>query len=177
MRRAVLSLAVRNASVRSLINPRQTSAITYSDSPLNVPDRDEDDFAAGPVPGAVLPECPLTIVNDGDVKEAYITDFVEPCFTVFLFSETGAISDDFAALAEALMREKQLRLRCVPLVRHLNSGAEGLQAWDHTGRLFEMYGAKSGTIYLMRPDGHVLGRWHDASCSDVAAALEHALHA
>jgi 3-(3-hydroxy-phenyl)propionate hydroxylase len=36
MRRAVLSLAVKHPALSSLINPRQTSAITYVTSPLNV---------------------------------------------------------------------------------------------------------------------------------------------
>lgn len=47
---------------------------------------------------------------------------------------------------------------------------------DVDGRLFDMYGARDGTVYLVRPDGHVLGRWHDARGGDVAAALERALH-
>ncbi|HNY45522.1 MAG TPA: FAD-dependent monooxygenase, partial [Casimicrobium sp.] len=35
MRKAVLSLAAKHEGVRSLINPRQTSAIAYTTSPLN----------------------------------------------------------------------------------------------------------------------------------------------
>lgn len=175
MRRAVLSLAARHPTVRPLINPRQTSAITYIESALNIVDRNKDEFAAGPVPGAVLPECPLTIVNDGTTKEAFITDLLEPCFTAFLFSRTGTISAEFVALAETL-QNKHLRLRYVPLTMHLDGSVKGLHGWDHTGRLFETYGAKPGTAYLVRPDGHLLGRWRDARAGDIAAGLEHALH-
>src|SRR5919112_4452766 len=63
MRRAVLGLARKHPEVRSLINPLQTAAITYADSRLNAAAEASAAFAAGPVPGAVLAECPLTIVD------------------------------------------------------------------------------------------------------------------
>jgi 3-(3-hydroxy-phenyl)propionate hydroxylase len=46
---------------------------------------------------------------------------------------------------------------------------------DRTGRLYPLYGATDGTLYLVRPDGHVLARWRDARRADVAGALSHAL--
>jgi len=46
---------------------------------------------------------------------------------------------------------------------------------DDGGRLFDMYGARDGTVNLGRTDEHVLGRWQDARSDDVAAALERAL--
>ena len=49
------------------------------------------------------------------------------------------------------------------------------RACDHTGRLYPMYGASEGSLYLVRPDGHVLARWHDACRADVNAALGHVL--
>ena len=52
MRRRCSSLAVKHAGVRSLINPRQSSAITYSQSPLNAAPERSAAFTAGPVPGA-----------------------------------------------------------------------------------------------------------------------------
>lgn len=57
MRDAALGLAVSEAFARPLVNPRQTTAITFPDSPLSTPD--EDDWAGGPVPGATLPNLPL----------------------------------------------------------------------------------------------------------------------
>ncbi len=65
MREAVLGLAVKHAGVRSLINPRQTSAIAYRRSRLNAAAGASAAFGAGPAPGTVLPECPLTVVHDG----------------------------------------------------------------------------------------------------------------
>lgn len=116
MRKAVLTLAVEHPALRSLINPRQTSAIEYSASPLNAA---SDPFQAGPAPGAALAECPLTLAGRrGDC--------------------------------------------------------------DPTGRLFAMYGARAGIVYLVRPDGHVLWRWHDArdrprSLADARAASAHSI--
>ncbi len=172
MRKAVLSLAVKHPHVRSLINPRQTSAITYANSPLNVADR--DGFATGPVPGAVLAEYPVTIAENGRAREAHLTDLVTPCFTALCFIDEGDVSHGFAALSESL-RQRGVPFTVVPVSARLHAQATGVHAWDHTGRVFERYDAKPGTVYLVRPDGHVLGRWRNASAADIDAAIVRAL--
>ncbi|MEI5999859.1 FAD-dependent oxidoreductase [Paraburkholderia bengalensis] len=172
MRKAVLGLAVKHPHVRSLINPRQTSAITYANSPLNVADR--DGFATGPVPGAVLAEYPVTIAENGRAREAHLTDLVTPCFTALCFSDEGDVSHGFASLSDSL-RERGVPFRVVPVSARLHAQATGVHAWDHTGRVFERYDAKPGTVYLVRPDGHVLGRWRNASAADIDAAIVRAL--
>jgi 3-(3-hydroxy-phenyl)propionate hydroxylase len=175
MRQAVLGLAVKHARFRSLINPRQTSAITYLDSPLNGAPERSAEFRAGPVPGAVLLECPLSIVEDGKVREAYLTDLVAPRFTAFHFSEEGGVPEELEALARELARSG-VPFGLVPLTRHLEAEASRLMGWDHTGRLFPLYDAEPGSLYLVRPDGHVLGRWRRAAPAEVSAALARALH-
>ncbi|GJH13536.1 FAD-dependent oxidoreductase [Caballeronia novacaledonica] len=174
MRTAVLSLAAKHPEVRSLINPRQTSAIIYAASPLNVADRDV--FASGPVPGAVLAEYPVTIVEAGHGREAHLTDLAGPSFTALCFTEDGALPVAFATLAHAL-RASGLPFRAVPVSAHLHPRTQGVHAWDHTGRIFERYDARPGTVYLLRPDGHVLGRWRDAQPHDIEAAIARALSA
>ncbi|MEO6744422.1 MAG: FAD-dependent oxidoreductase [Caldimonas sp.] len=173
MRTAVLGLAKKHPSLSSLINPRQTSAISYATSPLNAaPDRSAE-FVAGPIPGAVLPECPVSIADASGTREGHLTDLLGPHFTALVFSEDGAMSPDVEALDRALAA-KRVPFKRVSLTRRL--GAAVPHGWDHTGRLFPMYGAEPGTLYLVRPDGHVLGRWRQADVAEALAAIDRALN-
>ena len=174
LRDAVLSLAVKHESVRSLINPRQSSPICYGASPLHMAAQVPHAFVAGPIPGAVLPECPLSIVQDGNIREAHLTDLIGPCFTVLRFGEDGAVPAQFAALQEEL-QDGALPFKFVAVSAHRDQ-TNSDHCWDHTGRFRTLYGAVPGTVYLVRPDGHVLGRWHAASAQDIATAIRHALH-
>jgi 3-(3-hydroxy-phenyl)propionate hydroxylase len=39
-----------------------------------------------------------------------------------------------------------------------------------------MYDATPGSLYLVRPDGHVLGRWRRLDAEATMAAIDHMLH-
>ena len=176
MRTAVLSLALAHPGVRSLINPRQTSAIAYTASPLNAV---SDTLASGPAPGAVLPECPLSIFDRGSMSEGYLTDLVGPCFTALYFSANGAVPPAVDAL-DAAFASRNVPFTLVPLTQHEPADVTRRCGWDHTGRLFPIYGAAADTLYLVRPDGHVLGRWQgagDTLAQRALDALDHALRA
>ena len=169
MRKAVLGLAIHHAGVRALINPRQTSAITYRDSPLNQADERAAEFAAGPPPGAVLPECPLVIRGDGGApRQGHVTDLLMPGFVALCF---GAAPGALQALS------RRLADRAVPFEVAVvaRARADGAAAWDASGRLFPMYGAQAGTVYLVRPDGHVLARWKQLAAEDAAQAIDQAI--
>ncbi len=175
MRTAVLSLAEKHACVRTLINPRQTNAITYVDSALNYRVAEQSaEFAAGPRPGAILPECPITLINRGDSRGAHLTDLLGPWFTAFYFSDDGAIPNDIAAVCKKLS-DSGVLFKIIALTRHMASNADGPSGWDHTGRLFTLYGAQLGTLYLVRPDGHVMARWLDIVPEGMLQAVTHVL--
>jgi len=171
MRKAVLSLAVKHRELSSLINPRQSSAIAYAQSPLNAAPARSAEFDAGPAPGQVLQECPLTLVDKRGTREGHLTDLVGPQVTAFYFTEEGAVPADLTKLQET-MRGRGVPFGVALLTHRL--GAEGAAAhgWDHTGRLFSMYGAEPGALYLVRPDGHVLGRWRRFDAASAGAAID-----
>ena len=169
MRKAVLGLAVEHPQLRSLINPRQSTAIAYSQSPLNA--SSSSNFEAGPAPGHVLQECPLTLTDPMGARQGHLTDLVGPNVTAFCFTEAGEAPEGLAKL-RAEMRERGIPFSAIVLARMPGPAGAMVQGWDHTGRLFPMYGAVPGTFYLVRPDGHVLGRWHRFDAAAASAAID-----
>src|SRR5262249_50320467 len=153
---------------RSLINPRQTSAITYDASPLNGVGGDGE-FDAGPVPGAVLPECPVDVLADGTVRATHLTDLIGPGFTVFAFSEDGDVPATLAGLATPFGG-------VVVRVQVPGRGrAAGPPVRARPGGLSPIVGPRAGPVSLIRPDGHVAARWQGATADDVSAAIDHIL--
>jgi 3-(3-hydroxy-phenyl)propionate hydroxylase len=166
MRRAVLSLAAKHEWIRTLINPRQTSAIAFLDSPLNAfPERSQE-FSAGPRPGEILFECPLTLRGGA---AAFVTDLLGAHFTVLNFTDAGETPAEFLRLSQGLERDA-LPFKWRTIGRRPD---HSVAACDHTGRLFAMYGAKPGTLYLVRPDGHVMARWREGNGQELESALGH----
>ncbi|MEG0974286.1 MAG: FAD-dependent monooxygenase [Comamonas sp.] len=173
MRNAVLSLAVDHPQIASLVNPRQTSAITYRQSPLNAQD-DGALFACGPVAGAPLPECPVQFASAEGLQAGHITDVVCNRFNVLAFSPPPALAQALQTVADALGTHSA----AIAVLPVLQKAADHQATVIDTGsQLAAMYGALPGAVYVLRPDGHVLGRWqggqHDAST--LAAAVQHAL--
>jgi 3-(3-hydroxy-phenyl)propionate hydroxylase len=177
MRTAVLSLAARHPEVRPLINPRQTQAIAYIDSPLNVNSGDEGLFVGGPGPGTVLPEGPVTRIDDeGHIHPGHLTDLIKPHFTVLSFVGEPAGANGWRRLC-AQLNEQGLTLDVIEITRSVDEGVSVSTTWDHTGRLFDLFDATPGAVYLVRPDGHVLARWRECGADAVETAIFSALQA
>jgi 3-(3-hydroxy-phenyl)propionate hydroxylase len=171
MRTAVLGLAVKFPELRSLINPRQSSAIAYVSSPLNVAGQEEE-FKAGPACGHVLTECPLTIMEGASTHAGHLTDLIGPTITALYFTDDGAVPDQLAA-CDAAMRARSVPFAIVAVARR--AGSSQVRGWDSGGRLFSMYDAAPGTLYLVRPDGHVFARWRSLDAAALTGAIDHLL--
>jgi 3-(3-hydroxy-phenyl)propionate hydroxylase len=162
MREAVLSLAPKHPWLRSLINPRQTTAIGFPDSPLNGPE--QGSWKVGPRPGDPLPECPLQWNENGRARPGFLSDLLGPQFTLLHFTAAGLSGGPRSKPASG-------RITWRTIARQ----AAGDAAVDVPGRAFELFDAAPEAFYLVRPDGHVLARWRSASVADIDGALARAL--
>lgn len=158
MREAALRLALVDATVRPLINPRQSAPISYDASPLNLTDGAPQ---AGPAaaPGQPAPDARL---QDGDTPR-YISESFGRGFVLLAVSP---LESNLARELDALAADTQDAPH--PL-RVLSVGDGGLN--DAHGQLRERYGAAEGAVILIRPDGYVLGRWSAPQAAQLRAAL------
>lgn len=157
MREAALRLALVDDGVRSLINPRQSAPISYDTSPLNREDRAPETGPAA-APGQPAPD---VLLQDGDAPQ-YLTAHFGAGFVALAISPDPAVSAALDALAAATQDAPR------PL-QVLRAGPGGLA--DPHGQLASRYGHQAGAVYLLRPDGYVLGRWIAPAAADLRAAL------
>jgi 3-(3-hydroxy-phenyl)propionate hydroxylase len=138
LRKAVLSLAQKHSWVRSLINPRQSTAVGFPDSPLNVAS-DEHLFTGGPVAGANLPDVKL--------GTSYFSSLLGRHFSAVTFV-ADPITEPSSVPAGDLARYMTESEIPVYILR------QGVSS-----PLARKLDAQPGTTYLIRPDGHLLARW------------------
>lgn len=138
-RDAVLALAGTRPELRTLINPRQTSATHARTSPLTIPpERDAGGDTTRLMPGDPVPDVPLPARGRSRG----------------LHAERGP---DFTLLAFAAGDADRLTAAATELADRLSpaAGVRVLVAPDAADAL----GAVGGELFVVRPDGLLLGRF------------------
>ena len=162
MREASLSLAAAYPDIARLINPRQTQAITYVQSPLSSID---DLYATGPEAGAPLWE---VLMQEGG---PHLTDALDGrAFTALVFDDSGTWVSTF----EHALGLSPIPIRIVGVAQQPSQSSNGAYLPDPRRALSTAYGAQEGSVYLVRPDGHVAGRWHKPAPDTVLLAVHKA---
>ncbi len=171
-RDAALNLSREAPFARRLVNSgRLSTPAVLSTSVLNTPDTDS--FAGEGVPGAAVIDAPVG--KDG--REQWLTELVQGAFTLLMMPATDASGDDAQALLASL-RAHDSRAQCL-LVADAASSAlaqtEGLTTIaDTEGLLARRYDLQPGTVYLFRPDQHVVARARVATLGWLDDALRRA---
>ena len=163
-RDAVLSLAKEHAFARRLVNSGRLSVpAILASSPLNTEDRDAD-FARGP--GAMVPGAPAADAPVSGPSGAWLLGYLGGAFTLVAFDATIEPAD-VASLAGDRIGCKVVQVGAAPL-----AGTAHVE--DAQGLARRRYDARSGTVYLIRPDQHVCARWRAFDLGLVRGALARA---
>jgi 3-(3-hydroxy-phenyl)propionate hydroxylase len=128
---------------------------SYSASPLTpYPGRDAE-FSSGPACGSFAPNAKLA---DG----SFLLDHAGQGMTAILFCD-GTPNAKQAALLDQL---GELDKRFLPLVIESTGNTAGAIN-DAGGESSRLFGAEPGTLYLLRPDLHIAGRWTKVATDEV----------
>jgi 3-(3-hydroxy-phenyl)propionate hydroxylase len=165
MRKAVLELALTEEFTRPFADPRQVQPYTYADSPVVTMDIHE--FTAGPAPGAALTNCRLA-------EDDYLLDHLGTGFTLLYFGDGTSASREVTGLLSTL-RQGDPDCNLLQVARTAGPGSGRGVLHDSSGSIGAAYDGTQGTIYLVRPDRHVAGRWKSINKGQVVAAMQRAL--
>ena len=167
MRDAVLSLSISNDFSRHLINPRQSQPYTYIDSPLCVYRQGDEGFSGGAGSGA-------PIFNHCLEDSSFLLDYIGRGFSAIYFNDENEIDTDVLGLSQALSVGNEkcslIIISSVPV-----SAPKTQVLLDSKRELFQRYAAENGSVYLVRPDRHVLGRWKKCEIHEVLQAFRQCL--
>ncbi len=173
-RDAVLDLSMRHPFARRLVNSGRLSLPTaHRDSVLSTPDRDA--FAGAMTPGAPSSDAPVRVAG----KDAWWLDLVGGRFEVVLFAADDPPDgrDQVDLLARTVAGKGRLWVVVPPGTAAPATGSGSpreVEVEDALGLLAARYDAVPGTLYLLRPDQHVVARWRHCNVAEVEVALRRA---
>jgi 3-(3-hydroxy-phenyl)propionate hydroxylase len=148
LRNAALSLAQHTGFAKRMVNSGRLSVpMAYADSPLSTPD--DAEWEGGVRPGAPIPDAPLV---DAAGKSMFLTEVLGQDFTLL-----HRASVQFFDVPDG-----------VALI------GLGTDVNDSEGLIGRRFAISDGGGYLIRPDGHVAARFHEASQGSMVAALKRA---
>jgi 3-(3-hydroxy-phenyl)propionate hydroxylase len=148
-REAALSLSLRHDFPKGLANPRQMQPYTYASSPLTpFPNRDAA-FEGGPAAGAAAP--------DAKVADGHLLDHAGDGFTALVFG--------------ASVHFDRIEPRLISIDKRFVTLRIGGSIPDTDGAIASLFKASEGTVYLLRPDQHIAGRWKTAVPDEIEAAV------
>ncbi|QEL66486.1 3-(3-hydroxy-phenyl)propionate hydroxylase [Oryzomicrobium terrae] len=169
-RNAVLTLARDHAFARALVNSGRLSVPAYlTASRLNTPD--SGDFSGDMVPGAPMDDAPLREAG----KNGWLLDAVGGRFVALAYVADPAAVDTATADALRALADAPIPVEAVLVSPKAGNAPAGLRlVEDYAGRFAERFDAQPGTVYLIRPDQHVAGRWRAFDSARVRAAVARA---
>ncbi len=184
-RDTTLELAQDYPFARRLVNSgRLSTASRYPESTLNRPVQ-EAQFEGGIALGSPASNGPIRKYSRIDMVDAWLFDECRHGFMVLLFLSSQVQSKQRSYLSRQVaseithLRNKGWPIHLVEVRIDCSGDADRQHADDLEGTNFDQqdflrhrYQASSGTVYLLRPDQHVLSRWKTYSDNGLTSVFQ-----
>ena len=165
VREAVLSLSLQHDFARQFADPRQMQPYTYREGLPELVERRDAEFPGGPVAGSASPNARLP-------DRRYLLDLVGSGFCGVYFSD-GRDALETAGTWAALCGLDP-RFTVLTISGASKSHSDGTIE-DREGSIAEVFGARHGAFYLLRPDLHIAGRWLSLQPGEIISVLQSSL--
>lgn len=135
---------------------RMSEPFTYAHSPILLPDAKGGNWSFAPRIGSKVTDLPCRLYNPSGIRETALRRLLGSGFVLLHF----AFDEQAARQAARAVRERAF----VAPVRLLNILPESPRApagevlVDTEGEFLDTYDGQPGTVYLIRPDGHLAAR-------------------
>lgn len=195
LRNTILRGSVRLKRLRKRVNSgRLSTPFTYTHSSLVSPDLHLPEprrlasnpallkaawaFRRGPLCGALAPDARYTFKNEDNPPERRrLIDLFGQEFVALYFSDqTQPAAQE---LEQVLKSSLDLPVRGYVVSKQLAALSETSSVttlWDETSEVARAYAAQPGTLYLIRPDGHIAARGFEFPLADLGKILEKAIN-
>lgn len=172
LRNLILRLSAFYRPARRWVNSgKMIDAFTYAHSPLSIPDdAPAKDWQGAPAVGSKAPDAACEYWLEGECKPIFLRSRLGSGFAVLYFAE-------LPAEGQLLAEMNCSRLPGMPVAVYTivaNAPERPFPAWflvDKNGALRKAFAAQSGTLYLIRPDGHIAARRRHAQPADLPELL------
>ncbi len=168
-RDTVLELSREYNFAQSLINSgRLSDTAVLIDSDLCT--NDESEFDSEVVPGSVLLDAPVI----GDKGEQWLLSSLGNTFSLLCFADAEFLKKEQPLNVLLNTCQGSIKMDLLMVVSD-DVVVEGVRKiFDSESKVFNRLDAKPGTIYLIRPDQHVAGRWRNLNPDKIERALKKA---
>lgn len=186
-RNVILRLSARWKTARKWVNSgKMSEPFTYTRSPILIPDEaPAQAWQGAPRLGAKAPDGVCGLIDKSvpaGTRPMELRRLFGAGFVALYFAPN--VSGARAFVAEALSTECAAPLTLCPVLYgeleampsqlHLSDEASVRGLWDFTGALTRAFGARPGSLFLIRPDGHVAARRRTVHGAAVARLVRQA---
>jgi 2-polyprenyl-6-methoxyphenol hydroxylase-like FAD-dependent oxidoreductase len=141
---------------------KMSTPFVYTDTPLLTPDIPGETWNNAPVLGARPPDLPLTVICNGQTRPTFLRRLFGSGFVALYFADQTAPAHEFS---ENLAEQIKFPFEFYPVISWKNNTSKAVL--DADGSLSKALSARSGTLYLFRPDGHLALRRRSGEAQDI----------